>query len=75
MATDPISRLCVGRLTKLLDLHSLEDLRILEEQGYASQNLDIEEHLPAASTSYQEEKTGISKQLKKLFKILAKKGW
>lgn len=42
MAHDDLSTLLVGRLTRLLELNSLEELKVLEECGYVKQNMEVE---------------------------------
>ena len=70
---DPLSILCVGRLTRLLELSSLEDLRILEDGSYVSQNVELEEHT-FDSSNYLANKLLKNNQVKNLFKFLSRKG-
>ncbi|XP_047129273.1 rho GTPase-activating protein 19 isoform X1 [Hydra vulgaris] len=41
---DPLSTLCVSHLTRLLEMSNLENLKLLGDSCYVSQNLELEEN-------------------------------
>lgn len=78
MTEDPLSTLCVRRLTRLLELSSLEDLKVLGDCAYVAQNVELEEQSLKVFGSYkagkQNHRSTSHSQVKKLFKFLSRKG-
>lgn len=77
MTEDPLSTLCVRRLTRLLELSSLEDLKVLGDCAYVAQNVELEEQSLKVFGSYkagkQNHRSTSHSQVKKLFKFLSRK--
>ena len=78
MVHDPLSTLLVGRLTRLLDLNCLEELKALEECGYVKQNIDLQTSDDLDRTVvYEKHQVPVVKgtnQLKTVFRGLSRKG-
>ena len=73
--TLPLSTHLVARLTRLLDLNSLEEIISLEECGYVKQNISIEQDndFEYADIYDMEEPSKPSNQLTQLFRSLSVK--
>ena len=65
---DSHARVCLSRLTRVLDMEILEDLQQLEHTGNVTRNLEIESKLKPAPRSF------FSKSTEKLNKIMSGKG-
>ena len=80
MSFQPFSRLCVQRLTQLLELDCLEGFQDLEDCPYVAQNIQIEDRLPYNNIELKNSasNTAIKKspksQIKRIFKDISKKG-
>ena len=79
MSFQPFSRLCVQRLTQLLELDCLEGFQELEDCPYVAQNIQIEDKLPynnieLKNTASCTTKKSPRSQIKRIFKDISKKG-
>jgi len=78
MSFQPLSRLCVQRLTGLLELNCLEGFQHLEDSPFVAKNIEIEDQLPYNNVdpkNSSDHKIKSSKyQVKKLFRGVSKKG-
>ena len=80
MSFQPFSRLCVQRLTQLLELDCLEGFQDLEDSPYVAQNIQIEDKLPAYTNTEPEKsisnaaKKCPKSQINRIFKDIPKKG-
>ena len=68
---DSLSTLCVSHLTRLLEMSNLEDLKLLGDCSYVSQNLELEEH---EVISHQAQKNLYKQNVKKIFNFSSTKG-
>lgn len=69
MSQDPLAKLCIARLTRLLELNTLEDLKILEYCSYVAENIELGEcDFKKDGSCYK----GVGK-LKKLFHQISKR--
>ncbi|XP_066934963.1 rho GTPase-activating protein 19-like isoform X1 [Clytia hemisphaerica] len=78
MSFQPFSRLCVQRLTHLLELDSLEAFQTLEDCPYVAKNIQIEDQLPfdnieRSSNNVLKNSKSPKAQVKKIFKNISKK--
>lgn len=64
---DSQARVCLSRLTRILDIDMLEDLQQLEHTGNVARNLEIE-------SSLKPQRSFFSKSSEKINKIMSRKG-
>lgn len=64
---DSHARVCLSRLTRVLDINMLEDLQQLEHTGNVARNLEIESNL-------KPQRSFFSKSSEKINKIMNRKG-
>lgn len=64
---DAHARVCLSRLTRILDINMLEDLQQLEHTGNVATNLEIESNL-------KPQRSFFSKSSEKINKIMNRKG-
>ena len=64
---DPHARVCLSRLTRVLDINMLEDLQQLEHTGNVARNLEID-------SNFKPQRSFFSKSSEKINKIMNRKG-